>query len=135
MTHLRKLGFLNEAYAPSDLDDADLSLRAWEQYKLRVGAYWIDYLSPLHWGKSRSKESTMYIHSHIAKNGLRLLAEHRAYLESKIKHSDDITLPESGVDYLSPKPPFTYSLRKPYRIHRTDILRMLRLIRQKLHNK
>lgn len=101
MKHLRSMNYLDEAYAPSDLDDADLCLRAWKEKKLRCGAYWIDYISKPKWGKTRAKDSTMYEHSHIPKNGLRLKTEHADYINSQIKHSEDVNIPESEVDYLS----------------------------------
>ena len=131
MKHLRSMNFLNEDFAPSDLDDADLSLRAWEKKKLIVGAYWIDYLSPLHWGKSRAADSTMnVVNKRIMENGIRLLNNHRAYIESGIKHSKDIPLLESEVDYL----PFSIVHRlkglvtQPYRINRKGIMHAVKIV-------
>ncbi len=53
MEHLRAMNFLSDAYAPSDLDDADISLRAWKEKKLKVGAYWINYIGEKHEQQTR----------------------------------------------------------------------------------
>jgi FkbM family methyltransferase len=100
MKHLRDMNFLNDKYAPSDLDDADLCLRAWKQRGLRCGAYWIDYISRLDWGKSRSKDSTMYADSHIRKNVTKIKDDHLDYIESQKKHSEDIIINENEIDYV-----------------------------------
>ncbi len=124
MKYLRTLNFLNEAYAPSDLDDADISLRAWRQHKLRVGAYWINYISPAHWGKARSNDSTMLLGNHISRNGIRLFNDHRDYIISGVKHSENILIPEDEVDYANKKIyHILYLLFKPIRIHKKGIER------------
>ncbi len=100
MEYLRDINYLNEDYAPSDLDDADLCLRAWKEKSLRCGAYWINYISRLEWGKARSKDSTMYENKHISKNAMQLKKDHIDYILSQQKHSADIPIPESEVDYI-----------------------------------
>lgn len=123
MTHLRKLDFLDESYSPSDLDDADLSLRAWEKYRLRVGAYWIKYISPLHWGKGRSDDSTMYHNSHISKNSKKIIESHKNYIDSKIKHNENIKIEESEIDYEKKiRKNILIILKKPYRINKKSLL-------------
>jgi len=130
MNHLRTMNFLNEAYAPSDLDDADLSLRAWKQHKLRVGAYWINYLSPLHWGKSRMTDSSMQVGKSISRNADRIMKDHSDYLSTKIKHTEDIKIPENEVDYVGIRPyklpSFFY---RPVRIYKKEIVRLINLFR------
>jgi glycosyltransferase involved in cell wall biosynthesis len=129
MAHFKKMNFLNDAYAPSDLDDADLSLRAWKQYKLRVGAYWIDYLSPLHWGKARAADSTMHITGTISRNAQRIMNDHSDYLSTKIKHDEDIKIPESEIDYVGTRPyAFPYIHRK-IRIHKKEVKRQWGLVK------
>lgn len=100
MQHLRAMNYLNENYAPSDLDDADLCLRAWKERGLRCGAFWIDYISKRGWGKARAKDSSMYNHNHIPQNALTLKNDHEDYINSKIKHDEDIVIPESEIDYI-----------------------------------
>lgn len=128
--HLKKMNFLNEAYAPSDLDDADLSLRAWKQYRLRVGAYWIDYASPLHWSKGRSGESTMNVSVAIAKNTLQIAHDHREYLASHVKHTENVIIPEIEIDYISTSNFFHMPLFKPFRIHKKGIIHSIRIIKK-----
>ncbi len=100
MKYLRDMNYLDEAYAPSDLDDADLCLRAWEKNKLRCGAYWIDYISRREWGKARSKDSDMYRENHIPKNATLLKKRHEKYIISGKNHDQDIVIPESEIDYI-----------------------------------
>jgi len=124
MNHLRKLDFLNENYAPSDLDDADLSLRAWEKYNLKVGAYWINYISPLYWGKGRAEDSTMYKNSHIARNSSKIIKTYGEYINRNIKHDENTLIPEKETDYLLSKHSIDnilYIFYRPYRIDKKSI--------------
>lgn len=96
---LRKLNYLNEAYAPSTLDEADIQMRAWEQFGLRSGLYWIDYLSKPSWSKSKSKDSTMNESANRLRNIDRIREDHANYFERKESHSEDRVVPESEIDY------------------------------------
>ncbi len=97
--YLRKLNYLNEAYAPSTLDEADIQMRAWEQFGLRSGLYWIDYLSKPSWSKSKSKDSTMNESSNRLRNIERIREDHADYFRRKESHSEDRVVPESEIDY------------------------------------
>lgn len=112
MKHLRALNYFDEAFSPSDLDDADLSMRAWLERNLRVGAFSIDYISRSNWGKARSKDSTMYAGSHIPRNAARLKERYSEYLLSGKKHSQDIPIPESEIDYISGRPVFRNFIKR-----------------------
>lgn len=96
---LRKLDFLNESYAPSTLDEADIQMRAWDQFGLRSGLYWIDYLSKPAWSKSKSKDSTMNESSNRLRNITRIREDHPDFFERKVLHSEDRIVPESQIDY------------------------------------
>lgn len=50
---LQKLNYLDEEFAPQDMDDHDLSYRAFKQLGKVAGAYWIDYISDNSWGGTR----------------------------------------------------------------------------------
>ncbi len=102
--YLRTLNFLDEEFAPSDLDDADLSLRAWTKNKWKVGAFTINYDSPLEWGKSRNKDSTMHAARSNIKNRNKIATRYKDYLASKKKHDEDIQIESSKIDYLGSKP-------------------------------
>ena len=52
---LEKLGYLDEAFAPQDMDDHDLCYRAYKELGKVVGAYWIDYQSDDAWGGTRAE--------------------------------------------------------------------------------
>lgn len=97
--YLRKLDFLNEAYAPSTLDEADSQLRAWEQFGLSSGLYWIDFLSKPSWSKAKSKDSTMNESDNRIRNVGRIREDHSTYFEKKESHSEDRIVPESEIDY------------------------------------
>ena len=50
---LQKLNYLDEAFAPQDMDDHDLCYRAFKELGKIVGSYWIDYESQDSWGGTR----------------------------------------------------------------------------------
>lgn len=52
---VKKLNYLDEAFAPSDCDDVDICYRARLEYGWRCGVYPVDYLSDLSWGTARIK--------------------------------------------------------------------------------
>lgn len=53
-TDLKTLGYLDEKFAPQDMDDHDLCYRAYKELGKVVGAYWIDYESQDSWGGTRA---------------------------------------------------------------------------------
>lgn len=55
MEKVKKLNYLDEEFAPSDCDDADICWRAFLNHGWRCGVYPIDYLSDLNWGTARIK--------------------------------------------------------------------------------
>lgn len=50
---LRTLNYLDEEYAPLDMDDHDLMFRAKTELNKVCGCYWIDYRSDNEWGGTR----------------------------------------------------------------------------------
>ena len=50
---LKTLNYLDEAYAPQDMDDHDLMYRAWKELKKVCGCYWIKMQSENDWGGTR----------------------------------------------------------------------------------
>lgn len=97
--YLRKLNYLNEEYAPSTLDEADSQMRAWEQFGLRSGLYWIDYLSKPSWSKSKSVDSTMNESQNRVRNITRLRTDHADLFRRKESHWEDRVVPETEIDY------------------------------------
>lgn len=47
---LKKLNYLDEIFAPLDMDDHDLCFRAKKKLNKNVGCYWIDFISDFSWG-------------------------------------------------------------------------------------
>ncbi len=128
--HLSSINYLNDKYAPSDLDDADLCMRAWREKKLRCGAYWIDYISRLEWGKTRSNDSVMQTGGTIRKNIKNIENDHREYIDSGIKHSENIVIEESEIDYDQSKQPrmFDSIISYPIRMNIKDIKNIVKKI-------
>lgn len=54
---LAKLDYLDEIYAPQELDDHDLCYRAFKNFGKVAGCYWIDYESDYMWGGTRKTGS------------------------------------------------------------------------------
>ena len=52
---LKDLDYLDEDYSPQELDDADLCYRAYKQFKMKCGVFWVDFISKLEWGGTRDK--------------------------------------------------------------------------------
>ena len=97
--YLRKLNYLDEDYAPCTLDEADIQLRAWEQFRLRSGLFRIDYLSKPSWSKSKSKDSTMNESGSRVKNVMQIREKHVAYFDKKDSHAEDRYIPAEEIDY------------------------------------
>ena len=64
-----------------------------------MGAFWIDYISRLEWGKSRAKDSMMIVSASEQRHGPQIMHDHRNYLQSNQKHTADIHIPENTIDY------------------------------------
>lgn len=97
--YLRQLDYLDESYAPSYHDDDDLCLRAWRDAKLVCGAFWIDYVSKPEWSKSKAADSTIESNACAERNAPKIAARHGDYLAAGVKHSENITIEESEIDY------------------------------------
>lgn len=65
---LEKLNYIDDAFAPINLDDHDLCMRAYSQLGLVSGAYMIDYRSDYEWGTSHSPKSATIVHKSWMKN-------------------------------------------------------------------
>lgn len=53
LADLKVLNYLDESFAPLDMDDHDLCFRMSETLGKVVGCYWIDYISEPNWGGTR----------------------------------------------------------------------------------
>ena len=75
---LKDLNYLDEEYSPQDLDDADLCYRAYKQFGMKCGVFWIDFISKLEWGGTRNKNNPNKL-------------PHKWLLEANFKNSKLIT--------------------------------------------
>ena len=89
---LQKLDYLDEAFAPLDLDDHDLCFRAFRDHGWVCGSYVVAYDSDLDWGQTRRNENSRRIwqQSH-AKNEKILLERHREAMRGP-KHNENRVL-------------------------------------------
>jgi hypothetical protein len=126
--YIRKLNYLNEAYAPAYLDEADLCLRAWTEHKWKVGSFSIKYVSRTEWGKTRAKDSGMKMSESAHRNQARLGRDHREYIDSGVKHDEEVRISESEIDYVE-NPHLPLYFHYPVRYDRNHLLQ---LIKQKI---
>jgi len=63
---LEKLNYLDESYAPLDMDDHDLCYRAKRDLNKVCGCYWIDVISEISWGGTRvnGSQAPWHLKSH-----------------------------------------------------------------------
>jgi glycosyltransferase involved in cell wall biosynthesis len=88
---LAELGYLDEAFAPIDSDDKDLSFRAYKK-GYAVGSYTIDYSSELMWGTTRKNKESESIWAQSAQKNIKLLMERHHDLLMGNKHDEDIII-------------------------------------------
>lgn len=80
--HVRGLGYLDERYAPFELDDADLCCRAFKKYGLISAVNTIGY-TEIGGSKKMSKQSAHQSKLAIKKNSLLLFADHADLMNSE----------------------------------------------------
>ena len=97
---LRKLNYLDEAFAPAWLDEADMVLRAYEQFDMKSGAFWIGYQSDISWGKTRSKESSMDVPNTLVNNAQLLLKKHPQLSKPDGRIIESRTISDRKIDYI-----------------------------------
>lgn len=98
-SYLKELNYLNDAYAPGALDDAEISLRAWRDKKWKIGAFGVKYLSKQEWSKVNAPDSTMKAWESWGRNQDRLYSDFKEYIDSGVKHNEDILIDERDIDY------------------------------------
>ena len=86
---IQTLNYLDEAFAPLDLDDHDLCLRAYKEHNWLCGSYQMSYLSDLDWGGTRMNPTShkIWFDSHT-KNKQLLIDRHYDLLISP-KHDEN----------------------------------------------
>jgi hypothetical protein len=86
---LQKLNYLDPAFAPLDMDDHDLCMRAYTQLGQVSGCYWIDYISEPNWGSTRSNSKIAKIHAESnQKNAKMVWSRHRGIIAGD-KHNEN----------------------------------------------
>lgn len=86
---LRRLDFLDEEFAPLDLDDHDLCFRAFKTFGWVCGSYPVGYVSDLSWGTTRHnpKSHEVWTKSN-AKNKKLIISRHYELLVGE-KHAEN----------------------------------------------
>lgn len=96
---LKKLGYLDELFAPGQFDEADLVLRAREQYGMKSGVFSIDYRSDLKWGKTRTVQNAITSPSNTQKNAQLLLSRHQYLSFPTAAISEERVIGDGDIDY------------------------------------
>lgn len=83
------LGYMDESYAPQNLDEVDIGLRAYMKHGWLSGAYQAGYISEYYWGLSRKNmNSYLIFEASNAKNHKMMREKYFDYL-TKEKHDKD----------------------------------------------
>lgn len=94
-TKLAALNYLDEDFAPLDLDDHDLCLRAYRHHGWVCGSYITAYDSDPDWGTTRASSQSRKILSEAHKKNEQLLIQrHESHLR-QTKHDENRSLPET----------------------------------------
>lgn len=97
---LKKLDYLDEIFAPGQFDEADLVLRAQEQYQMKCGSFSIDYRSDVNWGKTRSAGNPITSNANTTKNATLLKERHPQLLSKDGKIIEDRIINDKDIDFL-----------------------------------
>jgi len=89
---LKQLGYLDEAFAPQDMDDHDLTHRAYQQLGKVCGFYGVGFRSDHHWGGSRVTGTTpAWLHKSNQKNAKLVYNRYKDIIN--LRHDETRTLP------------------------------------------
>lgn len=97
---LKKLDYLDEVFAPGQFDEADLVLRALEKYKMKCGAFSIDYRSDLNWGKTRTGSNIITSSTNTIKNAKLLKDRHPVLSTDKGNIVENRIIDDKNIDYV-----------------------------------
>lgn len=86
---LRRLNYLDPAFAPLDMDDHDLCMRAYSQLGQVSGCYWINYLSDISWGSTRSGGKISKIHPESQQKNAKIVWQRHKKIISGLKHNEE----------------------------------------------
>jgi glycosyltransferase involved in cell wall biosynthesis len=95
---LRQLNFLDEKFAPLDLDDHDLCLKAYLKYNWLCGSFVVHYESDPEWGSTRSNKKSSKIWNKSHKKNEQIIIK-RYENQLKFKHNQDLII-DYNPDYI-----------------------------------
>jgi glycosyltransferase involved in cell wall biosynthesis len=101
---LKKIGYLDELFAPGQFDDADVVLRAKSLYGMKSGAFWINYRSDISWGKTRTAPGVMSASSTIQRNARLFFLRHHDLLTKTGRIKENRIIREKDIDYITRDP-------------------------------
>lgn len=101
---LKKIGYLDEIFAPGQFDDADVVLRAKALYGMKSGAFWINYRSDSSWGKTRAAPGIMSASSTIQRNSRLFFLRHQDFLTKIGDTLERRIIREKDIDYITRDP-------------------------------
>lgn len=97
---LKKLNYLDEVFVPGPYCENDLVLRAFEQFGLKSGAFWIGYRSDAAWGKSRQKDMTVDSNQYAFTNTPKFAARHPDLASRSARRFENRVIHDSAIDYI-----------------------------------
>ena len=86
---LKAVNYLDESFAPLEMDDHDLNYRVYKKFGMVSGCYWIDYISDLDWGGTRSSATPKAWHIKAHHKNFKLLWERHRDLITGQKHDQN----------------------------------------------
>lgn len=89
---IEQLNYLDEDFAPLDMDDHDLCFRAFKKFGMKSGCYWIKYISKDSWGGTRINGSPAKWLLKSNHKNTKLVWERHKDLILKEKHNENRVL-------------------------------------------
>lgn len=90
---LQKMNYLDEQFAPQDMDDHDLCYRTYRELGKVCGCYWIDFITEDSWGGTRvSGEPAPWLYKAHHKNSKIFYKRHRDLIHMP-HHNESRSLP------------------------------------------
>jgi glycosyltransferase involved in cell wall biosynthesis len=89
---LEDVGYLDEAFAPLNMDDHDLCMRVWKSHRQVSGSYMIDFRSDYEWGSSHTPHVQTIVHKSWLKNCEIIKQRHSDILNGE-KHNEERECP------------------------------------------
>jgi len=89
---LQKVNYLDEMFAPQDMDDHDLCYRVYKETGLKAGCFWVDVVSESSWGGTRKNGGPAPWLLRSQHKNMKIVWNRHKELIVKTKHDENRTL-------------------------------------------